>query len=154
VNRFVLSSIIVGVLVAAAEVAGGQTTSINAEYLGTLKVFLESPQFAGSRTILNVRSCTLEGPKIKAACISPSADWTNSMPGGPRRLDIRATLKTEEGELIFLEGEGVNYGGYDVAALRYMTNSTSYGWLNGLLTVAKRVPSAEVPVAFDIFVVR
>jgi Protein of unknown function (DUF3237) len=150
-KRCILASFVASALATAAQAAEGPNTSIDTEYLGTLKVTTEPPQAAGMRAIYNVTSCTLEGPKIRAACISPSADWTVRMQDGSRRLDIRATLKTEEGEFIFVEGDGIIYGGagYGMAALRFTTNSKSYEWLNSVQTVAKRIDGV-----FDVFVVR
>jgi hypothetical protein len=75
------------------------------------------------------------------------------MPDGSLRLDIRATLKTEDGKLIYLEGSGISFGGYDVLALRYATDSESLAWLNNIQSVAKRVSSGAA-AGFDVFVIR
>jgi hypothetical protein len=153
VKRYILASWLALSSVAAAPAAEGPTVSIATEYLGTLKISLGKAQMIGTRIIYEAKGCTLEGPNIKAACISPSADWQMAMPDGSLRLDIRATLKTEGGELIFLEGSGIRSGGYDVLALRYVTDSQSLGWLNTIQSVAKRVSSGAA-AGFDIFVVR
>ena len=134
--------------------ADSPTTSIETEYLGTLRVATEPPQMAGARMIYNVTNCTLQGPKIMAACVPPSANWTTPMLDGVIRLDFRATLKTDESEFIFMEGGGIITDGHSFATPRFMTNSKTYGWLNSVQAVAKMVAIGQGWTNYDVFVVR
>ena len=134
--------------------ADSPTTSIETEYLGTLRVATEPPQMAGARMIYNVTNCTLQGPKIMAACVPPSANWTTPMLDGFIRLDFRATLKTDENEFIFMEGGGFITDGHSIATPRFMTNSKTYGWLNSVQAIAKMVAIGKGWTNYDLFVVR
>jgi hypothetical protein len=152
-KRHVLAPLVVSVLIVAAHADETPTTSITTEYFGTIKFSLGKPQMIGTHIIFEAKNCTLEGPNIKAACVSPSADWQNPLPDGSIRSDIRATLKTEEGELIFLEATGIRHGGYDVLSVRYTTDSEKLAWLNSILSVGKRV-AVGAAEGFDVFFVR
>ncbi len=57
--------------------------------------------------IFTTASGTLKGPKISGTIVDPSADWLIPMPDGSLRLDVRATIKTGEGEFILTEYNGV-----------------------------------------------
>ncbi len=85
----------------------GPTVSIDTEYLGTMDVQLDAPQMVGQRMIFNTASGTITGPKISGTIVDPSADWLILMPDGSLRLDVRATIKTGEGEFILTEYNGV-----------------------------------------------
>ncbi len=150
----------------------GPATSLDTEYLGTLKVATDPPQMVGPRLIFNVKNCTLQGAKINVTCVAPSADWIIVMPDGTLRPDIRATLKTNEGEFIFMESNGIialskdvtdrvgkgetitSKDGYFMGAPRFTTTSKSYGWLNSVQTVAKMTSNGPGKVEYDLFVVR
>jgi Protein of unknown function (DUF3237) len=152
-KRLILASVVSIALAVTAHAEDAPTVSITTEYLGTLKISLGKPQMVGTHIIFEAKECTLEGPNIKAVCVSPSADWQTGMPDGSLRLDIRAMLKTEDKKLIFLEGSGIRFGGYDVLTLRYTTDAESLAWLNNIQSVAKRV-SSGAEAGFDIFIVR
>ena len=85
----------------------GPTVSIDMEYLGTLEVQLDPPQMIGQRMIFNTTGGTIKGPKIRGTIVDPSGDWLMPMPDGSLRLDVRATIKTAEGEFILMEYNGV-----------------------------------------------
>ena len=60
-----------------------------------------------SLSIFNVTGGWAKGRKINATVIQPAADWIQSMPDGSRRLDVRLTLKTDDGALIYVSYNGV-----------------------------------------------
>ena len=39
--------------------------------------------------------------------VAPGADWLRVMPGGNLRTDIRATIKTDDGALIYITYNGI-----------------------------------------------
>ena len=114
----------------------------------------------------------MHGPKINGTIIPPAGDWLIPMPDGTFRLDVRATIKTDDGEIIFLEYNGVivptkeamdRYGKgdvltakdeYFVTAPRFTTASKKYEWLNQLQAVGKMVTSQATKIKYDIFAVR
>lgn len=154
-----------------------QTTSVSTEYLMTLYAPLDAPQqIDDTLFIYNVRSGGwAKGPKIDSTIISPAADWLRVMPGGSLRLDVRLTLKTDDGALLYVTYNGVishskesfdrlmkgevltSRDHYFITAPTVQTSSPKYAWLNHVQLVGKVV---EVKVGegsyvkYDIFVVR
>src|SRR5262245_52753150 len=77
------------------------------EYLGTLKaetgtrtVIENGPQ--GTRTVVEVVGGRFEGPRVKASVQTPAGDWITNRADGSYRLDVRFTLKTDDGALILV----------------------------------------------------
>jgi Protein of unknown function (DUF3237) len=64
----------------------------------------------GERLCWQVTSATLSGPRIDATLAGPGLDWIRLGGDGIRRQDLRAQLRTSEGDLILLR--------YDVALIR------------------------------------
>ena len=154
-------------LASAARGAEGPITSIETEYLGRLKLVTDLAQTNAPRVVYPVTNCSFHGPKINATCIARLI----VAPNDPPRLEIRATLTTDEGELIFME-EGLIIFGNDAVgrnkeggtlpsedervanAPRFITTSKTYGWLNNVEVLAKRVSSSPGQIEYDLFVVR
>jgi hypothetical protein len=157
--------------------AGAQTTNITTEYLMTLYAPLDPPQkIDDSLTIYNVGpGGSAQGPKIKGTVIAPAADWIRLMPGGNLRQDVRLTIKTDDGALIYLTYNGIISRSNEVArrntkgevltsADEYFltsptmeTSSNDYLWLNRVQCIGKMVQVKSGKGAFvryDIFVVR
>jgi len=148
------------------------TVSIDTEYLGTMEVQLDPPQMVGHRMIFNTASGTITGPKIRGAIVDPSADWLIPMPDGSLRLDVRATIKTVEGEFILTEyngvivvskevtdrlsrGEAITYkDAYFITTPRFSTASKTYDWLNKTQAIGKMVSMDSKNLRYDIFAVR
>jgi hypothetical protein len=152
-------AIVVALAISGPASGGGPETSIQTEYLMTLQAPLDAPQ-AIDRDLLiyNVQpGGWVEGPRIKGKLMSPGADWLRVMPSGVLRLDVRATIQTDDGELIY-----VSYGGaiqcskeqadrlnagqqlkaedcYFITAPTFQTKSDKYGWLNAVQAVGKMV---------------
>jgi hypothetical protein len=154
-------------LASAAQEAESPAASITTEYLGRFKIAADPLQRLGPSVTYPVTNCTLQGPKIKATCVARVSLVRN----GATRLDVRATLKTEDGELVFMEGALLilnddaldRYGkgetltpkeGSGVGAPRFTTMSKTYGWLNDVQTVAKMVSGSSAGMGCDLFVVR
>jgi hypothetical protein len=175
-------SIVVALLMVAPFVAGvadAQTTSIETEYLMTYQAPLDLPYaIDGSLLIVNVKpdGGWAKGPKISGKFISPGGDWLRVLPSGALRLDVRATLETDDGALIFISynsiiqhskesAERLNKGEllttkdipYFITAPTFETAPEKYAWLNGVQAINKLV---EVKlgeggyVKYDVFIVR
>jgi hypothetical protein len=159
--------------------AAAQSTQVQAEYLMTYEAELELPQiFHDKLFIYNVKpGGWAKGPTIGGKFILPGADWLRVMPSGAMRLDVRATLQTDEGDLIYvtyngiiqhsqqsfdklMKGEAVTAadGVYFLTAPTFETSSKKYDWLNRVQAVGKMVEVRVTPerayVRYDIFVVR
>jgi hypothetical protein len=161
-------------LVAGKAWAQSPTVAIETEYLMTLEAPLD-PAFqpVGQRVVVNVPAGgTVHGPKINGTIIPPTGDWLIPMPDGSSRLDVRGTIKTDDGEFIFFEYNGVivsskevndRFGKgevisskdeYFVTAPRFTTASKKYEWINQLQAIGKMVSVQNTKIKYDIFVVR
>jgi hypothetical protein len=152
--------------------ADGPTVSVETEYLGTLEAQLDPPQAVGARYIFNVIGGTIQGPKINGTFVAPSGDWGMPMPDGSYRLDVRASIKTNDGEFIFVEYNGVVSASKEVSdrylkgdvitakdeyffsAPTFTTTSKNYDWLNKVQVVGKMVTVSTKGVKYDLFIVR
>jgi hypothetical protein len=165
------------VLAAASGIAGAQTTQLTTEYLMTLYAPLDPPQqIDNTLFIYNVREGGwVKGPKISGKMLAPGGDWYRIMPGGCGRVDVRATIKTDDGALVYVAYSGVFSASkesfdrlmkgetltskdiYFITAPTMQTSSEKYAWVNHIQCVGKII---EVKVGensfvkYDIFIVR
>ena len=169
--------LITALLLLYAGAAQAQTTSISTEYLMTLYAPLEAPQAidAGLMIYNAPGNGWVKGPKITGELLAPAADWLDVMPGGSMRLDVRATIKTDDGALVYItyngvishtpeSGERMMAGElmkaddfYFLTAPTFRTSAEKYAWLNHVQAVGKmvEVKAGEGSfVKYDIFVVR
>ena len=125
------------------------------EFLGLVEATL-APAHAlldapfGGRLIVDVTGARVEGPRLRASMIgTAAADWvTVSADGSIGALDVRATLRTDDGALIYSEYRGrVRFGADGVHQVytspRYETGDPRYAWLNGLQCLGKGVSNAK-----------
>ena len=156
-----------------------QTTEIKTEYLMTYVAPLDPPYpIDDSLLIVNVNPSGgwAKGPKISGTFIPPGGDWLRVMPSGALRLDVRATLKTDDGALIFISYNGIlqhsaesaakmNKGEllttkdipYFITAPTFQTSSPKYAWLNSVQAVNKVVElklGEGGYVKYDVFILR
>jgi len=155
--------------------SGAQTTKISTEYLMTLYAPLEANQAIDSSLyIYNVRpGGWVKGPRISGMLLAPGGDWFRVLPSGASRLDVRATIKTDDGALIYLSYNGIFKDSketeeraekgevltsrdlYFVIAPTMQTSAKKYDWLNGVQCIGKMVSyKSDSYVKYDIFVVR
>jgi Protein of unknown function (DUF3237) len=152
--------------------AQSPSVSIETEYLGTMEVQLDAPQAVGPVRIVNVPGGTLKGPKINGTLVAPSGDWLNVMPDGSLGMDFRDSVKTDDGELILVAGNGIivpnkdatdrlNRGEvitssdeYFLITARFTTASKKYDWLNKVQAVGKMVAFQRGKLKYDLFLVR
>jgi hypothetical protein len=132
------------------------------EYLGTMQietgtrtVIENGPQ--GTRTIVQVVGGRLEGPRLKASVQAPAGDWITNRADGSYRLDVRLTLRTDDGALILATYNGIGHTTPAGASLRiaplFETGDPRYAWLTGLqaVGVGERVGTA---VKYDIYALK
>jgi hypothetical protein len=132
------------------------------EYLGTLRaetgtrtVVENGPQ--GTRTIVQIVGGRLEGPRIKASIQGPSGDWITNRADGSYKLDVRLTLRTDDGALILATYNGIAETTTTGASLRaapmFETGDPRYTWLTRLqaVGVGERVGTA---VRYDIYALK
>ncbi len=159
--------------------AQAQSTEIRTEYLMTYQAPLDPPTpIDSSLLIVNVKPTGgwAKGPTISGTFTSPGGDWLRIMPSGAMRLDVRATLKTDDGALIYVSyngimqhsaasGEKLNKGEllttkdipYFITAPTFQTAAPKYAWLNSVQAVGKVVElklGEGGYVKYDVFIVR
>lgn len=177
-TKKLLTWLFVGVCAVWPYAAPAQTTTIKAEYLMTYVALLEPPYGVDNTLIVvNVKpGGWAKGPNISGSFISPGGDWLRVMPSGALRLDVRATLKTDDGALIYITYNGILQHSaesaerlgkgellttrdipYFITAPTFQTSSEKYAWLNGVQAINKVV---EVKIGeggyvkYDVFVIR
>ena len=127
--------------------------------LAPAHMLLEAPY--GGRLIVDVTAARVEGPRLRASLLgSAAADWVTVSPDGKTgALDVRATLKTDDGAVIFSEYRGRVHFGADglhrvFTSPRYETGDPRYAWLNGLQCVGKGISSmAERRLRYRLYAV-
>jgi len=131
---------------------------LKSELLGELSVDLEEPQEVGAtphgvRRIYHVKGGTFEGPKLKGKVLPGGGDWLLLRPDGAGELDVRATMRTDDGHIIYVYYRGILHASPEVAqrllrgeaadpseyyfrtAPCFETASEKYGWLNRTVAV-------------------
>ncbi len=123
----------------------------------------------GKREIYNAAYGSFAGPGLKGKLLPGSGDAALVDANGVLRLDLRITFQTDDGALIYLQGNGVwrsdptrpsrpegkpaDYGDmYIMATPRFETGDERYKWLNEIVCVAegKMNPVAEEGFLADI----
>ena len=158
--------------------AGAQTTQVNTEYLMTVHIPTERMSIDSATTIVNILpGGTVKGPQISGKILPPGGDWVRVMPSGALRLDVRLTIETDDGALIYMTYGGVVVGSkeasdalargevlgengfpYFVTTPQFQTSAPKYDWLNKLQGVGKvaayKRTKEESFVRYDIYAIR
>ena len=132
------------------------------EYLGRLTQDLASrtvienaPQ--GTRTIVHISGGRFEGPRLKASIESPAGDWITNRADGTYKLDVRVTLKTDDGALILVTYNGIGQNTAAGASLRaaplFETGDPRYTWLTRVQGVAVG-QRAGTSVVYDFYALK
>jgi uncharacterized protein DUF3237 len=169
----IVTALLVGLGVAASAPLGLAQSSTPAaataaprapafEYLGTLQaetgtrtVVENGPQ--GTRTVVQLVSGRFEGPRVKASLQIPAGDWVTNRSDGSYRLDVRLTLKTDDGALILVQYNGIGQTTAAGASLRsaplFETGDSRYTWLTRLqaVGVGERIGTA---IKYDIYALK
>jgi hypothetical protein len=148
--------------VAPVQNTGDKPAAPALEYLGTLRletgtrtVVENGPQ--GTRTIVEVVGGRFEGPRLKASVLTPAGDWITNRADGSYRLDVRLTLRTDDGALILVSYNGIGQSTDTGASLRtaplFETGDARYVWLTRLqaIGIGARVGTA---VRYDIWALK
>ena len=132
---------------------------LRAELLCEVSVDLEEAQNVGAtphgnRQIYYVKGGAFEGPKLKGEVLPGGGDWLLLRPDGAGELDVRATMRTDDGHLIYTYYRGILHAPSEVMQRMvqggtvdpseyyfrttpvYETASEKYAWLNRTVAVA------------------
>jgi hypothetical protein len=149
--------------------------SVELEYLFTVRFGVTAPRSLGKtpfgeRRIVQVTGGSFEGPKLRGTVLPEGGDWLLFRHDGVLQLDVRATLQTDDGHLIYMTYRGVRHGPAEVierlsrgervdpseyyfrAAPFFETGSEKYGWLNRIVSVStgERVPGEAVYTVYQV----
>src|SRR3990172_1328457 len=124
-----------------------------------MHVDLEAPQVIGQtpmgvRQVFIVKGGTFEGPRLKGTILQGGGDWATMRPDAAIQLDVRATVQTDDGAMIY-----AYYGGYIppvATAMRaaagedlplseyyfytspiFQTGAPQYDWLNRTVAIGR-----------------
>ncbi len=122
---------------------------------------------AGLRRIAPVSGGTFSGERLNGTVL-PGADWVINRPDGVMVIDVRLTLKTDDGALIYLTyqgrllaapeamarfGKGVllERSEYSLAiSARFECGDERYAWLNNVMAVGTGEQTQQGPI-YSIF---
>jgi hypothetical protein len=123
----------------------------------------------GERRMGQVTSGRFHGPAASGAVLS-GADWMTTGTDGATRLDVRALLRAEDGQLIGITYTGLRAGPADVlaklaageavdpaayymrTAIRFETGPGPLEWLNRVLAVAVGQRPKQGPI-YDVYAI-
>ena len=119
----------------------------------------------GTRRTVLISGGTFEGPRLRGIIVpDSSADWLLLRTDGVLELDLRCTLRTEDGALISMRSFGLRHGPAEIIAAigrgetvdpatyyfrtlpRFETAHPAYSFLNRMIAVASGDRRPEGPV--------
>ena len=132
--------------------------ALTAGHLFDIHIDLEPAQRVGqtpggARNIVLVKGGTVAGPKVNGTVLPGGGDWVVTRADGVGELDVRLTIQTGDGALIYMQYRGILdakpevfrrvYGGEDVqlseyyfrTTPRFETSAEAYAWLNSIVCV-------------------
>ncbi len=137
--------------------------SLPVTYLGTLTAAtneVERPLVKGgpfgTRSVATVTSAAFEGPNISATMPDGVAagDWLTVRADGSFSLDVRVSLRTDDGADIYLSYVGIGMRTDDGVSIktspRFETGDERYAYLNNVFAVAVG-RTTEEGVAYDVY---
>ena len=139
----------------ATHMATAQTpaSDLESRFLMELSLDVAEQLDTGHTSIAPVTGGTFGGPTLQGTVRDGGADWITQV-SGHSSLDVRITLDTDDGEIIYMSYTGVVHradsGLYWRVRPIFQTASEKYDWLNHIVCVGK---NKQIPgkVAYDIF---
>ncbi len=147
------------------------------EFLYEISAYLESPIAIGecphgNRQIVPVTGGSFEGPRLKGKVLPGGGDWLLVRPDGVGELDVRVTLQTDDGALIYVTyrgyltkvaeliprwaaGEQIPHEEYYFVSTPYFeTSAAQYAWLQQVVAVGMGSLIQGGGVSYEVFAVR
>src|ERR1700734_2420973 len=92
---------------------------MNTRLLMILRVTVATPQSIGvvphgTRRTVPITGGDFEGPRLRGSVLPGGGDWLLLRTDGVLELDLRATLRTDDGGLISMRSFGLRHGPPDV----------------------------------------
>ena len=128
-------------------------SDLESEFLMELLLDVDPQLDAGHTSIAPVTGGSFAGEKLAGSVHDGGADWITQV-SGHSSLDVRITLETSDGAIIYMTYKGVvarsDSGLYWRVTPVFNTSSEEYDWLNHKVFVGKS-KQVEGKVAYDIF---
>ena len=128
-------------------------SDLESEFLMELLLDVDPQLDAGHTSIAPVTGGSFSGARLQGMVHNGGADWITQV-SGHSSLDVRITLETENGAIIYMTYKGVvargDSGLYWRVTPVFNTASEEYDWLNHKVFVGKS-KQVEGKVAYDIF---
>jgi hypothetical protein len=132
--------------------------TLQSKLLCTLTGFLAAPREIGTtprgiRRYYAVTGGSFEGPRLRGELLPDGGDWLLIRPDGTLELDVRITLKTDDGALVYARYAGMWHGRPEVMARLaqgetvdssqyyfritplFETGAERYAWINKIIAV-------------------
>jgi cytochrome P450 len=126
--------------------------------LGVPQIIPDGPK--GTRLIVEVKSAEWIGENFKAKQIgAPSGDWALLSADGTLSIDVRATLETDDGAMIYVSYQGrSDYSRAGAAPIvtapLFETNDPRYAWLNKVQAIARGHAQGMSKLVYDVYEVQ
>ncbi len=126
--------------------------------LCTATVSLAAPITVSSTLMIGeVTAVNLEGERIRASMKgNAAADWLQLSPEGYGTLDVKVTVETDDGAVIYTHYTGrlqLDTGAVYATPL-FHTGDERYAWLNRIQAVAKGSFSSPETLVYEMFELR
>ena len=117
---------------------------------------------AGTRMIFEIASVQVKGDRLSGEMLgAAAADWVTVGPEGTGTLDIRETIRTDDGATIFVQyqgkldlSKGMQFPMTAYVAPRFETSDGRYAWLNRIQAVGKGTLNEDLSVDYEWYEVR
>jgi hypothetical protein len=95
------------------------------------------PTPRGALSIFPIVGGSFDGERLRGRVLPGGGDWVTARPDGTFELDLRVTLETDDGALIYMTFTGVRNDAnhYFCTLPRFETSAPKYEFLNRLLAV-------------------
>jgi hypothetical protein len=130
-----------------------RTERMNSRPLMLLRLATSATQEVGSTphgtlSIFPVTGGSFEGDRLRGKVLAGGGDWATARADGTLELDLRVTLETDDGALIYMTFTGVRHDAehYFRTLPRFETAAPKYAFLNRLLAVGSGEIRADGPV--------
>ena len=118
---------------------------------------------AGGRSVFPVIGGSFDGARLRGTVIG-GADWVTWRADGAMLIDVRLTLRADDGAGIGMAYQGLASGTPDAmarfrsrellgpdeiytrTAIRFETGAAQHAWLNGIIAIGKAMRTPEGPI--------
>lgn len=133
-----------------------ETPALQSRHLFTMEATIAPEQDLGARKIYNITGGTVRGDRVNGTILPGGGDWVTARPDGTAVLDVRGTLETDDGDLIYVWYRGVVAPGENGLYWRttpvFETASEQYKWLNNIVAVGVHTGDIKPgKVAYEVY---